>query len=84
MEQLKIEEIPSGRFGMRTMRIMGFRDMELATLRSLPNWEARDRLFEMLDKRNDKIATNWGCGYGIYAVWFDDVAAYVNVGESCD
>lgn len=84
MEPLKIEEIPSGRYGMRTMRITCFPGDELPTLRRLPNKDAKYRLFEMLDKRNNNTATNWGCGYGIYAVWFDDVAAYVNVGDSSD
>lgn len=84
MEQLKIEEIPSGRRELKTKRITGFRDAELANLRSMTNREGRERLLEMVDERNGGVATTWQCGYGIYAVWFDDVAAYVNVGTSSD
>ena len=84
MEQLMIKKMPSGRHGMDTMKITGFRDSELSMLKSLDNNTACDRLLEMLDERNHKIATAWHNGGGIYGLWFDNEAAYLNVGSSCD
>lgn len=82
--KLKIEKIDSGRRGMDTMKITGFRDSELSELKSMEHYEAQDKLLEMLDARNENTGTCWKCGYGIYGMWFDNEAAYMNVGNSCD
>lgn len=84
MAKLIIETLPAGRVGMETKKVTGFRDGELSELKSMEHHEAKYKLIEMLDNRNDKIGTCWGCGYGIYGLWFDNEAAYLNVGTSCD
>ena len=70
--------------GLRTMRIGGFQDDELSELKSMEHSEAKDKLLEMLDSRNDGIGTCWMCGYGTYGLWFDNEYAYLNIGTSCD
>ena len=82
--ELKIEKIPSGRHGMDTMKVSGFREAELSMLKGLPHSEAEERLLDMIDERNRKLATCWHNGGGVYGVWFDNEAAYINVGSSCD
>ena len=67
-----------------TMKITGFTDGELSELKSMEHYEAQDKLLEMLDFRNDNTGTCWKCGYGVYGMWFDNEAAYINVGNSCD
>lgn len=84
MEKLDIEKMDSGRRGLDTMRISGFTDGELGWLKSIPHEEAREKLIEMLNKRNGNIGTCWSNGYGIYGLWFDNEAAYLNIGSSCD
>ena len=84
MDKLKIEKIPSGRHGMDTMKITGFRDNELSELKSMEHYEAKDKLLDMLDYRNNKTGTAWMCGNGVYGMWFDNEAAYMNIGSSCD
>ena len=70
--------------GMDTMKITGFDDGELSELKSMAHEEAKDKLLEMLDSRNDRLGTRWSCGYGVYSHWFDNEAAYMNIGSSCD
>ena len=70
--------------GMDTMKISGFGDGELSELKSMDHYEAKDKLLEVLDSRNDGIGTMWACGYGVYGMWFDNEAAYLNIGNSCD
>ena len=70
--------------GINTMMITGFMDGELSELKSMEHHEAREKLLEMLDSRNDGIGKQWVCGYGVYGLWFDNEAAYLNVGSSCD
>lgn len=82
--KLIIEKMDSGRRGLDTMKVTGFRDGELNELKSMEHHEAEEKLLTMLDDRNDKIGTCWGCGYGVYGVWFDNEAAYVNIGNTCD
>lgn len=84
MAKLIIESIPSGRVGMETKMITGFRDGELNELKSMEHNEAKEKLLEMLDSRNNKTGTCWACGYGVYGMWFDNEAAYMNIGTSCD
>lgn len=67
-----------------TMRIGGFLDGELSELKSMEHYEAKDKLLDMLDRRNGGIGTQWKCGYGVYGMWFDNEYAYVNIGRSCD
>ena len=83
MAKLNIETIPCTG-GMETKKITGFNDGELNELKSMEHSEAKDKLLEMLDSRNDGIGTCWNCGYGTYGLWFDNEAAYLNIGKSCD
>ena len=82
--KLEIGEIPSGRSGMKTMRIGGFLDGELSELKSMEHGEAKEKLLQMLDDRNSNTGTCWTCGYGVYGMWFDNEYAYINIGSSCD
>ena len=82
--KLQIKKIPSGRSGMDTMMITGFRDGELSELKSMEHGEAKEKLLEMLDYRNNNTGTCWSCGNGVYGMWFDNEAAYMNIGSSCD
>ena len=84
MSKLRIDRMDSGRSGMDTMKITGFRQGELNELKSMEHYEARDKLMDMLDNRNENTGTCWTCGRGVYGLWFDNEAAYVNVGNSCD
>ena len=70
--------------GMDTMKIAGFGDGELSELKSMDHYEAKGKVLEMLDARNDGIGTMWSCGYGVYGLWFDNEAAYLNIGTTCD
>lgn len=70
--------------GMDTLTITGFEDGELAELKSMKHEDAKEKLIAMLDSRNGNMGTCYACGYGIYGLWFDNEAAYMNVGNSCD
>lgn len=83
MSKLNIREIPSGRAGIITKEITGFQDGELNELKSMEHGEAEEKILEMLDSRNGNIGTCWKCGYGVYGLWFDNEAAYMNIGSSC-
>ena len=83
MKKLTIDKIPCSRI-MDTMRIGGFEDGELEKLKGMEHKKAKEKLLDMLDERNNKIATTWHNGYGIYGLWFDNEYAYVNIGTSCD
>lgn len=83
MNKLTVTKTPCGN-GMDTMRIAGFADGELNELKSMEHGEARQKLLEMLDSRNNNLGTAWLCGYGVYGMWFDNEFAYMNVGQSCD
>lgn len=83
MERLTIKQIGI-QSGLATQMITGFSDDELRQLKNLPHEEAEQRLIAMLDKRNDGLGTAWACGYGMYGLWFDNEATYVNIGNSCD
>ena len=84
MARLTIEAVESGKFGMVCERIGGFNEGELNELKSMEHHEAEEKLLTMLDDRNDKTGTCWGCGNGVYGIWFDNEAAYVNIGNTCD
>ena len=79
----QVDSLASGR-GMRAMQIGGFGDGELNELKSMEHMEAKTKLLDMLDDRNDGIGSAWCCGYGVYGLWFDNEYAYMNVGTSCD
>ena len=83
MGKLTIEKKPCSA-GLDTMKITGFGDGELAKLKSLPHGDAMERLIDMLNARNNMTGTRWMCGNGVYGLWFDNEAAYLNVGTSCD
>ena len=86
MKQLKVETYQSLSLGhgMRTMRISDFEEGELNELKSMEHEEAGDKLLDMLDDRNNELGTIWWRAYGVFAWWFDDEYAYVNIGSSCD
>ena len=86
MARLSIEEVESLASGnrMRVMRIGNFCEGELSELKSMDHFEAKEKLLDMIDARNDGQATLWVCGYGVYGLWFDNEYAYLNVGTSCD
>jgi len=77
----KMNSLASGR-GMVPMRIGGFTDGELSELKSMDHFEAKEKLLEMIDSRNDGIGTLWMCGDGVFGLWFDNEYAYLNVGTS--
>lgn len=70
--------------GLNTMKITGFNDGELSELKSMNHEEAQEKILEMLDNRNGRLGTCWAYGYGVYSLWFDEEAAYMNIGKSCD
>jgi len=81
--RLTIEKQPcTGR--MDTMKITGFTDGELSELKSMEHFESREKLIDMLNYRNSGLGTQWMCGNGVYEHWFDNDAAYINIGSSCD
>jgi len=84
MEKLKIDEIESTRRGMKTMRISGFADGELAELKKMDHSAAEDKLLDMIDERNGRLGTIWHNGPGVWSTWYDNEYAYVNIGSSCD
>ena len=85
MQKLRIEEMPQRGLGsLVTMRVTGFEEGELRELKSMEHGEASEKLIEILNRRNGNIGTCWSQGYGIYGIWFDNEAAYVNIGKSCD
>ena len=83
MARLTIDRSPCGS-GMETVKITGFGDGELSELKGMNHYEAKQKLLEMLDNRNSGVGTCWQCGPGVFGVWFDNEAAYMNIGSSCD
>ena len=83
MSAMKIEKSRYGN-GLDEIRISGFKDGELNELKSMEHMEAKEKLIEMLDDRNNGEGNALACGYGIYGMWFDNEYAYMNVGSSCD
>ena len=83
MEKLKTEKRRYGP-GMDTMKVSGFTDEELYRLKALPNAEAKEEVIRIMDERNNGEGTCYALGYGIYSLWFDNEAAYMNVGTTCD
>lgn len=70
--------------GIDEVKISGFSDGELNELKSMEHNEAKEVLLNLLDNRNNGLGSAWHCGYGIYGLWFDNEAAYMNIGSSCD
>ena len=83
MAALTIEKMPCTN-AMDTMRIGGFTDGELSELKSMEHMEAKEKLLDLLNYRNDGIGRAWHNGYGVYGLWFDNEYAYLNIGKSCD
>lgn len=83
MARLTIEKQPCTG-SLDTMKITGFTDGELSELKSMEHNESKDVLLQMLNDRNNGLGTAWMCGYGVYGLWYDNDAAYLNVGKSCD
>lgn len=83
MDPLKIEKSKCNS-GLDTVKVSGFTDEELYRLKKMPNAQARDEMVRILNMRNNGEGTVYACGYGIYSLWFDNEAAYMNVGTSCD
>ena len=65
-------------------QITGFSDGELSELKSMEHYESKEALLSMLDRRNSGLGTMWLCGNGVYGLWYDNDAAYMNIGKSCD
>lgn len=84
MEQLKLRKIDAGSRAMDTIEITGFQPGELNELKSMEHGESLEKIIEMLDDRNGNAGTCYACGNGIYEHWFDNDAAYINIGKSCD
>ena len=83
MAKLKLDITPEmGR--MQTVKISGFKNGELNELKSMDHYEAKEKIIDMLDMRNDGLGTCWMCGPGVYGLWFDNEAAYLRVGTGCD
>ena len=70
--------------GIDLVKITGFEQGELNELKSMEHKEAKDKLLDMLDRRNGNMGTRFSNGYGVYGLWFDNEAAYLNIGSSCD
>lgn len=83
MARLTIEKQPCTN-ALDTMKITGFTDAELSELKSMEHYESKEVLLQMLDSRNGGQGTAWACGNGVYGLWYDNDAAYLNVGRSCD
>jgi len=83
MATLKIEKQPCTH-ALDTMKITGFTDAELSELKSMEHHESKEVLLQMLDDRNNRQGTVWACGPGVFGLWYDNDAAYLNVGRSCD
>lgn len=83
MARLTIEKQPCTN-SLDTMKITGFTDSELSELKSMEHYESKDSLLSMLDTRNDGLGTAWSCSNGVYGLWYDNDAAYLNVGKICD
>lgn len=83
MAKLIIEKRPCSN-GKETVKITGFGEGELSELKSMEHYESKEKLLDMLDNRNGGIGTAWMCGYGVYGLWYDNDAAYLNIGTSCD
>ena len=82
-QPLTIKRNPFG-MGMDNIIITGFTDEELSELKSMEHHEAMEKIVEMLNSRNQGKGKEFQCGYGIYGLWFDNEAAYMRVGDSCD
>lgn len=67
-----------------TMKITGLTNEELSELKSMEHYESKEKLLDILDNRNDGQGTLWAIGNGVYGLWYDNDAAYLNVGRSCD
>ena len=80
---LTIEKRPYSS-GLDEVKVTGFNEGELNELKSMDHREAMNKVIEMLDSRNYGIGSTWAQGYGIYGLWFDNEAAYLNIGHSCD
>ena len=83
MARLTIEKNPWG-MGMTTVKIGGFAEGELNELKSMEHYEAKYKLLDMLDQRNDGQGTRWHNGNGVYGLWFDNEYAFFQIGNSCD
>lgn len=83
MERLKIETYRRG-MGVNTMRVCGFTKQELKELGSMEHGEMTDTVLNMLDERNGNTGTCWQCGNGVYRMWIDADAVFVEIGSSCD
>ena len=67
-----------------THKVTGFEEGELYKLKMLPHYKAEEELIRILDERNENLGTRLARGYGILGLWFDNEAAYIRTGNSCD
>lgn len=83
MKSLNIEEREYMK-DRKIVKVTGWQKSELSELKSMEHYEASEKLIEMLDSRNNGLGSRLHNGYGIYGVWFDNEAAYLNCGTTCD
>ena len=81
--QLNIETFSEG-FGSRCMKITGLTEEELHELDHMDYRDMKKKIIAMLDERNDRLGTQWSCGYGLYTAWIRNGALFVEIGNSCD
>ena len=83
MKALTLDRTPYNA-GMDQVKITGFCDGEMSELKSMEHNEAREALIDMLNRRNQNTGTCLAYGNGIYGLWFDNEAAYLSIGKTCD
>ena len=83
MDALKIVNDRTG-MGVSIKKITGFTTRELNELGSMEHDEFREKVLDMLDRRNNGTGSCWQCGYGVYQMWISGDAVYAEVGNSCD
>ena len=83
MSPLKIET-HCRNIGTQTMKVTGFTEPELSELNSMDYREMKDKVLDILDSRNGNTGTCWHNGYGVYSMWINNGAVFVEIGNTCD
>ena len=84
MSKLTIESPRQMIIGTQVKKITGFTDEEISELNSMDYREMKETVLNILDERNGNIGTCWACGNGVYQMWINDGAVFVEIGSSCD
>lgn len=80
---LEIERNPFG-MGNDIFKIAGFSDEEFIELKSMKHKEAKNKLLDLLDERNNDLGTIWWRSCVVCDCWFDNEFAYVKLADPCD